>query len=111
MDVDSRGNLWVAASGLGLARFDGDLGVKWFKRGTVENSTRTVLVDRSDRVWTADDNGIFQVENDRLIPVDLGPVTRNNIRKMFQDDEGNLYLATSSNGVLKYGEKENPFKA
>jgi len=107
---DSRGNIWAAVSGLGLAKITPEGIISWYKRkGGLEENTSSVLVDGSGRVWVGEYGGLFLLEKERFVPLRVPQTSELSVRRIFEGPDHSLYLATPDRGlfVFSHGEWKN----
>ncbi len=110
LKVDQQKNIWVAASMLGLAKIRQEGRIEWFrKEAGFEGIVTSVLVDRQNRIWVSDRNGLHFFNGEKFVLFDIGilPTTETGrlfpfIRKIFQGPDTSLYLATSGKGMYLY---------
>lgn len=105
------GDLWVGTTGYGLYGLlaDGRTVEYDEENGLLQNNVRSVLVDRSGRVWACTKFGLSVVDlaaadersRIRAFTVHQG-LPNDNIWSGFQDLEGNLWFGTDGAGVLRY---------
>jgi len=112
VDLDQRGNVWMAGTLLGIGRMDRDRRIKWYKPIPGENySSVVVLADGS--VYASSDRCLFRLnENDRFVQVAVPSLNMAGIRKLFAGRDSSLISATYSNGLLiKKGSREIVLKS
>ena len=111
--VDHEKNTWVASSMLGLAKIDRNGNIRWFRKDAgFEGIVASVLVDRLNRIWVSELQGLrvfngekFILQNIPAIPdIGAGKIFPY-IRKIFQGADDEIYLATVGKGVLVYKNK------
>ncbi len=105
MDIqsDGKGNIWIAAPDLGLAKMNKNHSIQWYnsKQGLLPQVT-SVLIDKSDNVWAGSTRGVFilHLQGDTFIKVEPKNVT-NPIyaRKLFLGPDNSIYVATPEDGI------------
>ncbi len=103
MDIrgDQKGNIWVAASDLGVAKIDKNNAIRWYstKEGLTGMVT-SVLIDKSDKKWAGTSKGVFILQGSTFIKteieIDMNPI---HARRLFLGPDGSIYVATLSDGV------------
>jgi len=63
------------------------------------SSINYILEDKYGRIWLCDDNGLAYIENDKFNWADC--ISFTSIERIEQDYEGNLWIASSRQGVLE----------
>jgi signal transduction histidine kinase/streptogramin lyase len=98
---DASGNIWIAASSLGVARLNKKRQVTWFRDTQgIDGVAYTVAVTPSGIIYAGTTNGLFIFNNGRFIRVDLGKVNDHSIRKVFSGPRGTILCATFSSGLV-----------
>nr|WP_299337737.1 GAF domain-containing protein [Allomuricauda sp.] len=67
-----------------------------------------LVIDHQGVVWLATTDGLLKHDTETISRVDLGPYTTNEIRSIEASKDGNLWLATDTNGLIFY-EKSNSY--
>jgi len=108
----SRDNaLWIGSEGGGLVRYrDGKFQSFSNKDGLTNSFVRAVYQDRGGKIWVGTDNGLFQVDGDRLDRIDgddrMTPVA---VHAIFEDKDGGLWVGGSR--ILRiYGNQVQEFQ-
>ncbi len=93
---DHRGNLWLAASTLGLARIDRGGRPRWFGPAQgLSGSVTSVLSDSGRRLWAATEEGLRLFDGEAFqAPGAAAPGMR--IRRVFEGSGGELLVAAAS---------------
>ncbi len=109
---DGKGALWVAANEGGLVRIgaDGRKTVFGVKDG-LDEQIRSVLVDRSGRLWVLGHKRIFIRAGDRFEPVQVeipGICRYPGFRILYEASDGTIYAGTSLCGVVALEKGRNP---
>jgi len=100
---DASGNAWAAVSYGGIARIDieGDVKFYGFQKDTPHN-VHAILIDKKGEFWVGGASGLFRFRNEKFIPINTGKFSDISIRRLHQDEEGSMYLATTNQGLLVY---------
>ncbi len=98
--VDSRGTLWLTASG-GIASVGGDGQLRSVKAPTVYVGVnrRMIVEDREGRIWYSAADGVWRVDGDEAklaIPIE-GP------RGLCIDRQGTIWIGVDGRGLLRQG--------
>lgn len=94
----SRDNaLWIGSEGGGLVRYrDGVFRSFSNKDGLSNSFVRSIHQDRSGKIWVGTDNGLFQVERDRLERIDGDErIPLLAVHAIFEDKEGGMWVGGS----------------
>ena len=102
---DSMGNVWIAASELGVGKMSNSKEISWIKyKKTIQiNSIKT---DKHGTLWVGSEEGLFKISEDHSNLVLINNKEFLNIRKIFSDANGTIYgacthgLAIYKNGVF-----------
>ncbi len=98
------GELWVATSA-GLYRH-ADTGLEEFDAPSSVAGTpiNALLVDSSDTLWVGTDAALLRIRSGRLVESieDGNAASHPQIRSMYEDHEGNLWLGSSIDGLARY---------
>ncbi len=96
MAEDRRGNLWLAAGTLGLARLDTSGDVRWYAAPEgLEGSVTSVLASARGRLWAATEDGLYRLDGRSFLRAD-GGAPRIRVRRIFEAGDGALLLAAAS---------------
>lgn len=122
LDVDGRGQVWMAVPGQGLARLQADLRTAdWFRRedgvpGTLpEDRLTQVAIDPSGVLWVGGETtGLSHVpiEGARFsLIVDVGRSRRaaNNVRSLLESPTGEWWIGTEGDGLKRYDPRTGQF--
>ena len=96
---DAYGGLWFGCAVIGgdteRAGFWRDGAVQWFgpQQGLLSASVRSVLVDRSQRVWAGTLGGLTRLQAGRFLAAP-GAVVNPEVRALFQDRAGRIWVGT-----------------
>lgn len=103
---DSAGNVWIAASALGIGRMTNSKEIKWIKSG-INAQITSVITDKHGTVWVGSENGLFKISEDNSRLILINNIEFSRTRKLFIDDNDVIYgacpdgLAIFKNGVYK----------
>ena len=111
MDIrgDPGGNIWVAASDLGVAKIDKYKNIRWYstKEG-LTGMVSSVLIDKSDKIWAGTNKGVFILQGSTFIKtgteIDRNPI---HTRRLFLGSDDSIYVATLSDGVYLLNLRKN----
>jgi len=104
---DSDGNLWLAAWGGGIYKYEGNTYIV-FDQSQGVGSAQTIMgltVDRKNNVWLATDgSGVMQFDGKQFKNVNL-PTTNPNVKKVqciYTDRGNNIWMGSSLGGLWKF---------
>jgi ligand-binding sensor domain-containing protein len=112
INEDKNGNLWFGTD-QGVYKYDG----KTFKNynqkdglSHIDISRKSILVDKSGTVWAGTHRGVFRYDPaaDRTGGQSFSlfqPLSAINIAGIMEDKNGNIWFASSANGVYRYDGK------
>jgi ligand-binding sensor domain-containing protein/signal transduction histidine kinase/CheY-like chemotaxis protein len=104
---DRQGVLWVGTVGAGMFRLD-QRGMKLFNRrtGLSGNSVTALIEDRLGRIWVGTEEGLDVIEHEKITSMQslLHTSEPTPIHLIHQDQAGNLWVATWSQGLFVIGE-------
>lgn len=99
------GTIWVGTFGDGLIGITTDGAIRTYddSNGLLQNNIRSLLMDRSGRLWIGTKFGVNVLDGARLraYTVHQG-MPNDNIWGLFQDDRDGIWLGTDGAGVLRY---------
>ncbi len=108
---DLNNTIWIAASQFGVGKLVNDR-IKWIKF-QMPTQFNAVATDHNGSVWVGSDDGLFKIENDKLILVGTRKQGFRTIRKLYFNKDNELFAALPfgfikySNGNFKeYGEQK-----
>ncbi|MEN9445235.1 MAG: Phosphoserine phosphatase RsbU, partial [Bacteroidota bacterium] len=102
---DSRGYLWIATEGGGVAMFDGrNFQVFTTQDGLCSNSILQVYEDSQHSLWFAsEDNGVSRYDGAFFFTINKdNGLSSNVVRCIIEDKYHNLLLATEGGGINKF---------
>ncbi|MEX0660979.1 MAG: two-component regulator propeller domain-containing protein [Balneolaceae bacterium] len=100
---DHQGNIWVGMYGGGVSRFDGNSFTYLDESdGLVDNKIYTLFEDSRQRLWIGTRDGLSVYENGRVQKISEEIFPFRVIRKIVEDDEGYLWIATYNDGVIRF---------
>ncbi|MCF8304585.1 MAG: hypothetical protein K9I94_15025 [Bacteroidales bacterium] len=110
MEVDLNGNVWIAASRLGLLKLTRDYQLEIIDNGDkLGLPVITALYDKKRNVlWVATEDQLWQQKNGDFKRVSRPKLKGVNYKKLFTDRNGDLFIATYK-GLFKY--ENGNFKA
>ena len=103
MDIksDRRGNIWIAAPDLGLAKMNKNYSIQWYstKQGLPPRVT-SVLIDASGNVWAGAPDGVFILQGTLFARIEPENITVPiYARKLFLGPDNSVYVATPEDGI------------
>lgn len=128
---DSNGNIWVGTSFTGLTQLSRTTGrftrFLFDEKDTTSLNSRTVWAiceDNARNLWIATTKGLYKLNIDKQTEVTNGThfagyhyipsnslrLNSDNIRALYVDREGTLWIGTSGGGLIRYDVKTNTFK-
>ena len=110
LTVSRDNTLWIGSEGGGLVRYrDGVFHSFTNKDGLTNSFVRSIQQDRAGTIWVGTDNGLFQVDGDRLERIDGDeriPVVA--VHALFEDKDGGMWVGGSR--ILRiYGNQVREF--
>ena len=94
------GELWVAASNLGVARISPRRELRWYGESQGIRGNITALVrDGDGRLWAGGGKGIFVLDGEDFRHVPFDPLEPAQIRRLAVHPDGSLYAATVEEGL------------
>jgi ligand-binding sensor domain-containing protein len=114
INEDKNGNLWFGTD-QGVYKYDGKKFRNYNQQDglkSIEISRKGILVDRSGKVWVGTHSGVFQYNP--TAEITGGPsfslfqlITPVHITGILEDSGGDIWFATSDNGVYRYDPSES----
>jgi len=102
LDLDRAGNLWVAASSLGIARIDKNRKITWYKPDYSNRQTYiSVLVAGDGTIYAASLNRLYRLQNDHFVKVSVPVDTLFKIRKLFKGKGKSIFLGSYISGLIE----------
>lgn len=110
LTVSRDNTLWIGSEGGGLVRYRNGIFHSFSNKDGLTNSfVRTIQQDRTGRIWVGTDNGLFQVDGDRVERVDGDeriPLVA--VHALFEDKDGGMWVGGSR--ILRiYGNQVQEF--
>ncbi len=119
---DSRGHIWIATSGNGVLRFDGQHFIQLTREdGLVDNHISNLLEDGQGNIWIGSGvvgtigKGVSRFTPDTSKPHIISGTTANfdrshglsgnRIQEILKDDVGNIWFATYDGGICQFDGK------
>lgn len=102
LDQDRAGNLWVAASSLGIARIDKNRKSTWYKPDYSEMQTYgSVMVAGDGTIYAASLDRLYRFNHDRFVRVSIPVDTLFKIRKLFKGKGKSIFLGSFISGLIE----------
>lgn len=99
--LDKDGNLWFSISGEGVYRYNGKSFTNFtVKNGLCNNNVGAVIQDRKGNILLGTNSGICKYDGNTFTKYPV-PDTLS-ITCMLEDKDGNLWFATTQNGIYRY---------
>ena len=122
---DSDGNLWLGTDGNGLNKIEASTGriENYYynpanPKGISTNAVLAIFEDNDKNLWIGGYNGPicrYNKKDDSWkwydVQVNESTMTRNDVRKFFQDSKGRLWVCTNGRGLLLYNKQLERFIA
>ncbi|RKR09031.1 signal transduction histidine kinase [Flavobacterium sp. 90] len=113
---DQFGVMWMGTNGAGLYKYDGINYVGYEQNSKQRNSINSnliyiVYVDTQNRLWVGTDEGLCLYNRDlnTFENIDLRKKSKKeavvSVKSIIEDNDGNLFLGTFNNGLLKLNVK------
>jgi len=112
MAKDQQGNLWIAATELGLAKLSPNGHLKWINQNRKpDERINSVVSLRDGRIFASGNVGVYEIRNDRFFPAPFKLFNGPGIRKLFAGPGDDLILATINTGIIRIrGEQQIIYK-
>ena len=102
MGEDRQGNIWIAASQLGVARIDKARKISWYYIGEgLAGNVISIAVTEDQQVYAITYDGLFYLKNEKFEKVNFKPENYIGFRKIFPVDSHTLYIATIDRGIME----------
>ncbi len=109
INEDKNGNLWFGTD-QGVYKYDGKVFRNYNQKdglNHIDISRKSILVDKSGTIWVGTHGGVYRYDSSAdskgdqsfLLFQQLPPV---NIAGIMEDKSGNIWFASSNNGVFRY---------
>ena len=110
--VLDKGRVWMIIENEGVGLYDGNtLHVFTEKNSPVNTALQNILLDGKNNLWITTGNGLIKYDNYlsreagedvfTLFTIDQG-LSNNTTGKLFEDNEGNIWIGADGQGVMKY---------
>jgi signal transduction histidine kinase/ligand-binding sensor domain-containing protein len=107
LDKDRQGNLWIAASSLGVARMTPAKGITWYNmKNNLKGIAYTVAVTPGGIVYTGTPKGLFTLEGDQFVPALPPNLQIRGIRKIFHGSGEEIFIATLGEGMIRLNDQK-----
>jgi len=123
LEKDTKENLWIGTNYNGLDYFDRQTGkfthyTKELNSGLLDNHITTLFYDRSGKyLWIGTHSGlnILELSTNKFIDLNKLLFPQNNsgnlwIRKIYQDNNSNVWIGTDAEGLFKISDFTSPQK-
>ncbi len=109
INEDQNGNLWFGTD-QGVYKYDGKTFRNYHQKdglSHIDISRKSILVDKSGTVWVGTHGGVFRYDpsadknGDRSFSL-FEPLQDINVAGIMEDKRGNIWFASSDNGVFRY---------
>ncbi|QSE96174.1 sensor histidine kinase [Fulvivirga lutea] len=106
---DNEGVIWASSSGGGLATVKDDVvHIYTTNDGLPSNFIEEVVQDHSGRLWVATSDGLCYFKNGRFENTDTPEKLKTErLKSIDVDDEGTIWIATTSEGLYTYDKSKN----
>ncbi len=102
LDLDRSGNLWAAASSLGVARIDKNRKITWFHPDRSDKEYfSSILMAGDGTLYASTQKGLYRFLNNHFYPVNLPIDTHFYIRKLFRGNGNSIFLGSLSSGLVE----------
>ena len=109
---DQFGCIWIGTNGAGLYKYDGVNYVAYEQNAKISNSINSNLIyvayiDSRNQLWVGTDEGlcIYNRNLDTFESINIQKKSKKetviSVKSIIEDNEGNLFLGTFNNGLLK----------
>jgi ligand-binding sensor domain-containing protein len=110
---DKTGNLWFAASGRGVYRYDGKSFTHFTEKdGLSGNDVSCIYEDKKGKLWFASNDGVCYYNGKTFTDFTIAAADNNNVSQslkqvagILQDKKGNFWFVTLNHGVYHYDGK------
>ena len=111
---DSLGYIWFATA-RGVNRYNGYEYVQLFRNASnpqasiQSNRINRLHLDRQNNLWISTSRGLsrYDMTKDRIIPYNIDKDDEYYADDISEDKQGNIWIATYNNGILKYDRKKD----
>ncbi|MCF8228841.1 MAG: hypothetical protein K9G58_13045 [Bacteroidales bacterium] len=103
IEIDSQGNIWVAASKLGLAKIDENRNISWhYTPDSINEYAVSVLEHKNGEIYFISTKNLFRLtKNDDVVKIGSSDKDYY-MRKLFHKDDGSLLIGSLRNGIIQY---------
>jgi len=92
MMKDKEGNIWFTSINKGLAKMQPNGTITWYSSEKYPTIS-AVHQDRSGRIWVGADRFLLYLNNNKIVEYQQYNKIGNNIRKIFSDKNGGIYIS------------------
>jgi len=102
--MDKSGNLWFGTTGYGVFKYDGEGFTNYgVKDGLGDGWVKTIAEDNKGNVLLGTGSGLFVYDDGVIKPfLKVSAFANQEIKKLYLDKRGRLWIATGSKGVYIY---------
>ena len=103
LEMDKNGNVWLAASSLGVGRINSGKNITWYdKKDGLRGVAFSVVESSAGQIFVATSEGLFRFNGRTFTKHTLNPPlnTKEIIRKIFPAPDNSLYLGMMSSGII-----------
>jgi signal transduction histidine kinase/CheY-like chemotaxis protein/ligand-binding sensor domain-containing protein len=102
--TDKDGNLWFGAAGVGLIKFSDNKFTVYNEGEEFSNNVIWCLTqDSKSNIWIGTDNDLKKYFSGKFYSEDSNDGTDHNpVSSIFEDNEGDIWVATKGGGITKY---------
>jgi serine phosphatase RsbU (regulator of sigma subunit) len=97
-------NIWMAISDAGVTKYNGKTFSNYSKeQNLLDNSTYSILVDKSGKVWCGTKEGISLYDGVKFLNIDMATlmISDKDVNAIIQDKKGNIWFGTGG-GLAMY---------
>ncbi len=101
LTADSLGNVYLAAEKLGFGKLALDGRLSFFKMESGFKSAYSIEINKKGEIFGSSEGALYKLVNEKFIPLTVPKKFQRNIfRKIFFDNEDNIYITTNLNGLI-----------